>query len=767
MSKKLGKIIILSLGISIFLFSISKTDFSFNIRSVQEYKSNFCKNKLIDKNFLDKYTKENSNYTYTPKIKDDINITSLMSIFNASKKLKDEEIISIITNLMPSNSFSLILIIIISSITAGSIYYYCSCFYCNCCLCDNRIEGKKCNYFYLFVSIFLYLIIIILSFMSININIQKGFQTLFCSIEKFGENIINGDDNKIISPRWIGLKSFGENIKNNLVKELQKSLNYQYNLSLQNTLIQKEKNKIFEEGIQVIKSYIYNIRIHNPKKENEQITPYFNENLIDNINLIEKELTIYLNPPIEIINSLDLSLNKLSEVYSQIDKSMEQILNQINKTNELNKLFSNLNDNYFIKMDLFNKINNFDFKNSILIIIIIIAILTLIFSLLTISKYQMKYYSFVGWSCLHLFIVPLIYSGIVLITLGYIITGVYMFFNAQLNLPDKSFIKEQSIKDYINVCYNGNGSLTSFKGEITKYIKETSIINDIYDKNDEVIKNQKNLLEIKNFKSIEKSLNAITVNNILSNSTELMESLNEFNKYINYGDKEKYISENSEIKPYEIFVTSFNKCLEGYKYTKFDDKKNSSINNKLCFVINEWDEENFNSRYMNKNIILSNSNFSKVIENYKKSLFLYIKEVKIIINEYTNKLNEINNDSKKLLKEVNKGIEISINSIKPIVNFLNPITNGMGIFSSLNCNFIHKIINLFFEAIHKELSLELRNLGNNSIYIGLFISISSWFIIIAISRFAITEEEKRRRENILTYVQPLIIGNGEMELKKT
>ena len=124
MSKKLGKIIILSLGISIFLFSISKTDFSFNIRSVQEYKSNFCKNKLIDKNFLDKYTKENSNYTYTPKIKDDINITSLISIFNTSKKLKDEEIISIITNLMPSNSFSLILIIIISSITAGSIYYY-------------------------------------------------------------------------------------------------------------------------------------------------------------------------------------------------------------------------------------------------------------------------------------------------------------------------------------------------------------------------------------------------------------------------------------------------------------------------------------------------------------------------------------------------------------------------------------------------------------------------------------------------------------------
>ena len=31
-----------------------------------------------------------------------------------------------------------------------------------------------------------------------------------------------------------------------------------------------------------------------------------------------------------------------------------------------------------------------------------------------------------------------------------------MFFNAQLNLPDKSFIKEQSIKDYIKLLDKNN-----------------------------------------------------------------------------------------------------------------------------------------------------------------------------------------------------------------------------------------------------------------------------------------------------------------------
>jgi hypothetical protein len=343
-----------------------------------------------------------------------------------------------------------------------------------------------------------------------------------------------------------------------------------------------------------------------------------------------------------------------------------------------------------------------------------------------------------------------------------------MFFNAQLNLPDKSFIKEQSIKDYINVCYNGNGSLTSFKGEITKYIKETSIINDIYDKNDEVIKNQKNLLEIKNFKSIEKSLNAITVNNILSNSTELMESLNEFNKYINYGDKEKYINEDSEMKPYEIFVTSLNKCLDGYNYTKFEDIKDSSEKDKLCFVITEWDKDKFNLRYKNMNISLSNSKlFSDVIVNYQNSLFSYINEVKDYIDNYRNKILEIDTKAKNLIPDIKIGLNYSINVINPIFNFFKPITKGLGIFSSLNCKFLHKDVNLFFEAIDDILGNDIRNLSFYYIIIGLCICIGSWFIIIAISRIAISDDERRKREGPLNHIildpEP---EQGDFELKQ-
>jgi hypothetical protein len=341
-----------------------------------------------------------------------------------------------------------------------------------------------------------------------------------------------------------------------------------------------------------------------------------------------------------------------------------------------------------------------------------------------------------------------------------------MFFNAQLNLPDKSFIKEQSIKDYINVCYNGNGSLTSFKGEITKYIKETSIINDIYDKNDEVIKNQKNLLEIKNFKSIEKSLNAITVNNILSNSTELMESLNEFNKYINYGDKEKYISENSKIKPYEIFVISSNNCLEGYNYTKIEDIKESSEKDKLCFVITEWDKDKFNSRYYNKEISLTNSKiFNDIIENYQNSLFSYLNEVNDYINQYRNNISEIDLKSKKLIQEIKIGFNYSIIAINPIYNFFKPITKGLGIFSSLNCKFLHKDVNLFFEAVDGVLGNDIRNLSNYYIIIGLCICIGSWFIIIAISRIAISDDERRKKEGPLNNII-LESENSDEELKE-
>lgn len=115
------------------------------------------------------------------------------------------------------------------------------------------------------------------------------------------------------------------------------------------------------------------------------------------------------------------------------------------------------------------------------------------------------------------------------------------------------------------------------------------------------------------------------------NTNELIESLNELNKYINYGNKEKYIKEESEIKPYEIFVVSEENCLSGYKYMSSEDAKDSSEENKLCFVISEWINKLFNLRYSNKNFTISSinyTNFKTLIDDYKDSLFTYINEIK-------------------------------------------------------------------------------------------------------------------------------------------
>ena len=84
MSTKLSKIILLSLGISIILYSISKIDFSSNLRSIHEYKSTICNNSKIDKKFLEKYSKENSTYTYNPKLKIDLDFPFLLNNLNSS-----------------------------------------------------------------------------------------------------------------------------------------------------------------------------------------------------------------------------------------------------------------------------------------------------------------------------------------------------------------------------------------------------------------------------------------------------------------------------------------------------------------------------------------------------------------------------------------------------------------------------------------------------------------------------------------------------------
>ena len=765
MSTKLSKIILLSLGISIILYSISKIDFSSNLRSIHEYKSTICNNSKIDKKFLEKYFKENSTYTYNPKSKIDMNLDFLLNNLNTKMSLHH---LKTLGNLISVNSIFTFLALIIGIITSGCFYYYCSCFCFNCFLCKKKLKGNKCPYIYLILSIILYLIVIILSILSSTVSLEKGFFSAFCSMDKFIENILNGDDNKNINPRWVGIAKFSNNVIKGIIEPINTTVSYQQKISNYNTLIKKEKDEINDTIFPNLKSYISNHKIQDPKKKNDKIIPSFNNFLKNDIKSIEQEISLYLYPPVKVIDFLDTAIIELNDIHSNINQSFNEIIKIINETN---KQFTISISNFTKKINDtgLHYIKYLDYKNYLYVIILIFAILTIIFSLLTIPYYNMKFFSFFSWSCLHSLIVPLIFLGILCVLFGYLFTGVYIFLKDAFNFINNDYIKDQSVKDYINVCYKGNGSISSFKNDISKYTKETKIVDDIYGKNKEII-NQTNYLNKFTFETIEKSKKEITLDNMFSQSTELNPALNELNKYINYGDKEKYISENSKIKPYEIFVMSSNNCLEGYKYTKVEDKKDSSDKDKLCFVITEWDKDKFNSRYYKKEISLTNSKvFNDTIDNYQNSLFSYINDFKDYINSYRNNITELKKKSDKLLSDIIASLKVSKDAITPIINFFKPVTNGLGIFSSLNCNFLHKNINLFFEALDKELGLELRNLGNYSIYIGLFLSISSWFIIIAISRIALTDEEKRMKEieNNMSYkiMKPLFLNNDETELK--
>jgi hypothetical protein len=96
-----------------------------------------------------------------------------------------------------------------------------------------------------------------------------------------------------------------------------------------------------------------------------------------------------------------------------------------------------------------------------------------------------------------------------------------------------------------------------------------------------------------------------------------------------------------------------------------------------------------------------------------------------------------------LLTELIKGIKLSIQSTMSIVEFFNSISQGISAFCILNCNFLHKNVNLFFKSLDHELAFDLRNLGFYSIYVGLFITIASWFSILAINRLYNIDKRQR------------------------
>ena len=160
MDKSFPKILILTLGITVLIYSISKTDFSFKIRKLDE--NAMCENEAVPKEFLNKYLKENVNYTYNPK-NDEYTKINVEEIKKLRELKSTKDILSTLVPILSIGNPLLLFSLILVSFTFGGFCYYCSCFYGRCCLCDNKIKEKKCPYIFFILSIFLYVIIIISS----------------------------------------------------------------------------------------------------------------------------------------------------------------------------------------------------------------------------------------------------------------------------------------------------------------------------------------------------------------------------------------------------------------------------------------------------------------------------------------------------------------------------------------------------------------------------------------------------------------------------
>jgi hypothetical protein len=431
MSKKFSQILILTFGTSILIYSISKTDFSFNLKLTKR-KQNMCSNKYTNSNFLTKYKQENSDYTYKPKYKDENNM-NLTLFENLDQNFEEiNKMIKLIFNIFPLKAYLYLFIpLLIGYFTTLFVFYYCSCFCGNCCLCNKKIKGNKCPYIYLILSIILYLIAVVCSIYGTKIKLINGIYSSLCSIEKFTTNILNGDDNVNISPRWIGINNFGDNL-NNVSIELEKSINNSKELKSQNLKIQNQNNEL-NDTIKTVKNLVNNKKIINPSKKEEQIIPLFNKYLKNDIEKINLDLTLNLLPSIMIINYTDSSMNDLSKVYKNIQNSFGNITKELNKYTELFENNFDIFYNNIIVNELSDEKSKFYYQKNVFIIIIIISILTIIFSILTISYYNMKYFSFIGWSCLQIFISPILTLGFLFGFFGFVSQGLYLFINNELN----------------------------------------------------------------------------------------------------------------------------------------------------------------------------------------------------------------------------------------------------------------------------------------------------------------------------------------------
>ena len=662
------------------------------------------------------------------------------------------------------------LVIFVFSIFGWLICCCCNCCNCCCCCCCKKPGCKMPCFIFTYTFYVVAIGVCVYGFFQTN-KIFIGLGNTGCSILKLLEQVLDGEDPKKESPKWIGIKEI-----NNLLQNLTVQIN---NLK-DNTLtdLNEKKSEIetnkyyFNNNMTEFDNYYYNEGkyrdLYTTRFDDINLNDYKSKNYVldllklighyENNNYPEKTFLYMLNMEYsEIVSRTDDYIETSEDSFKDILKeNSDKVIDSLNKAQEtldkLKKPFNKINNKIGDKISEYSEYIDDYGKLGVKLVFFVLALINLALAVLMLLICLCSYKScteccccrclckcgtHILWNILAIMMILTFLIGAILCLVGKIGQdgmSLASYILSQENFNDENPLLLGQLNDakkYLNICLHGNGSLESEfdLGDSLNSIEQIDEVLKDIDNATQTFMNIKN--ELPSFKYLNESI--VNRTNLLTDEFGLVE-VQKTDSGINL--KATLLAMNNEIE--EVLKKRETWSIEGDQSKKCGGGEDSLEEGeyKLHPLYCKPKDRDWIQKSDNQNI----KDYATIISS--------------IVDLAQNLEHEEQGSLNYKLKPLNDSYNTYLDSYVGMLNFLNvkigtligQLREKVGdgkIFEFLNGKFIGTNIQIVLKYLKYSLGKDFHKVGICLIIVGfsLMLSISSTILLIVILNVVIKKNE--------------------------
>jgi hypothetical protein len=630
---------------------------------------------------------------------------------------------------------------------------YCCCCCCPCCCCKQKGKENCCRFLSFLIALIMNGVVIVgcVYGLATTQNLLKSSNGTTCAISKLYTHLMDGDEDTIEIPRWVGSTEITTIIQN-VIDKLDSINEKTQKLSENSEKLNTEYNQ-YMEYVENNEKTIENYVVRNPDPDkSENVIPHYVYGRREKVD----DLNSYITEIVDTVNSLSEKVVSLNDSDNIVD-TKSKLSDAKDKINDISDVFADLED--FLDNLLTGQKNANKYANKIFycffVVVAGLEIISIFFLLFLVGKVCFKLPKcilHIIWNINQIIMIVIFILGGALGIVGVVLTdGIDVFNNvaSHENLKeseDPILLDKESTNNYIDICFNSDGNIND---ELDINTEEIDSLNSIYqsysnftDLNSDVIAESINNFT-KYYKDLQNNINNVSFKyqKDETNYYPVINYLNKFETYSNGNNQRSIQKGNNKIN--HIWKFNYNE-----NYTcPFNNFPDTFTNANSCYNISDYKNYDLSSY---ETISIDNEKYT----NLKQAADVYLDKFYNFYTDCNDQLNEIvdiNNNYKSKIDKIeiyaNLSIIYSQDITKTIFDiFEKYIDEGNNILDILNCQFLGRDKNITFYELDNKFSSNTVKMATVFLTIACGMALGTFFSLIVINRYK--EDKNKKVKNL-------------------